>query len=105
MGPTELLKAVERFLDAPDPKAVPGLTQGASDLADMVGWAPGPIDRDGRVTDQLLGLLDRLRDHHVQNPDLGVAALHDALAALGDSIARHDRDFTTGDPDDDTVDF
>lgn len=105
MGPTELLTAVERYLDAPDAAALPVLIQKASDLADMVGWAPGPIDRDGRVTDQLLALLDRLREHHAAQADTGVAALHDTLASLGDAIARHDRDFTAGDPDDDTVDF
>lgn len=105
MSPTELLTAVERFLDAPDPKALPILTQNASDFADMVGWAPGPIDRDGRFTDQLFELLDRLRACHSAQPDTGIAALHDALASLGDAIARHDRDFSTGDANDDTVDF
>ena len=105
MSLTELLQAVERFLDAPDAAALPVLTQGASDLADMVGWAPGPIDRDGRVTDHLFAVLDRLRERHAAQADTGVAALHDALASLGDAIARHDRDFTAGDPDDDTVDF
>ena len=105
MSPTELFNAVERFLDAPDPKALPVLTQSASDLADMVGWAPGPIDRDGQLTDRLFVLLGRLRAQHAVQVDNGVAALHDTLASLGDAIARHDRDFTAGDPDDDTVDF
>lgn len=105
MSLTELLQAVERFLDAPDPKALPALTQSASDLADMVGWAPGPIDREGRVTDHLFAVLDRLRERHAAQADTGIATLHDALASLGDAIARHDRDLTARDPDDDTVDF
>ena len=105
MSLTELLQAVERFLDAPDPKSLPALTQSASDLADMVGWASGPIDRDGHVTDRLFAVLDSLREHHAAQPDTGIATLHDAIASLGDAIARHDRDFTAGDPDDDTVDF
>jgi hypothetical protein len=100
MTPGKLLQSVERFLDAPEPAAVPVLTQAIVDLADMVGWAPGPIDPNGRFADRLLALLTRLRERHAAEADAGVAAIHDALGTLGDAIVRHDRDFSADDPDD-----
>ena len=100
MNPAELLQAIERFLDAPDAATPPVLTQAAVDLADMVGWAPGPIDPEGRFTDRLLALLAALRAHHDAAPDNGVAALHDALGQLADAVARHDRDLDVARDDD-----
>lgn len=95
MTPGELLQSVERFLDTSDPAAVPVLTQAVEDLTDMVGWAPGPIDPEGRFAARLFALLTRLRERHAAEADAGVAAVHDALGALGDAIARHDRDLET----------
>lgn len=103
MNPAELLQAVERFLRVPDVAASQVLTQAAVDLADMVGWAPGPIDPDGQLVDRLLALLERLREHHAAHATDGAVALHDALAALSDAIVRHDQDLAAGEPDDDTV--
>lgn len=103
LNPAKLLQAVERYLDAPDAATPPVLTQAAVDLADMVGWAPGPIDPEGRLVDRLLALLERLREQHTARADNGVAALHDALAALSDAIVRHDQDFAAGDSDEETV--
>ena len=103
MNPGELLQAVERFLAVPDVAAQPTLVQAATDIADMVGWAPGPIDSDGRLTDRLLALLERLRERHAANADDSVAALHDALGNLCDAIARHDLDLAAIDPDDDVL--
>jgi hypothetical protein len=99
MSPGELLKAAERFVDAPDAAAVPVLTQAVEDLADMVGWAPGPIDPEGRFAGRLGPLLERLRERHAIQADASVATVHDALASLGDAIARHDRDLDADDPD------
>ena len=100
MSPTELVQAVERFLAAPDPAALPVLTQDTHNLADMVGWADGPIDPEGRFTERLLVLLARLRAYHEATPDNGAAALHDALGELADTVTRHDRDLATERDDD-----
>ncbi len=105
LNPTTLLQAVERYLDTPEPATLPVLTQAAADLADMVGWAPGPIDAEGRLVDRLLTLLGRLREHHTAQAGDGVAALHDALAMLGDAIVRHDQDFAAGDSDEETIEL
>lgn len=105
MNPGQFLQAVQRYLDAPDPASPPILIQAATDLADMVSWAPGPIDPDGLFIERLQTLQGTLRARHEQLPDSGVAALHDALAELHAAIARHDGDLTAGDPADDTVDF
>ena len=92
MRPGELLHTIERYLAAPDPTSLPGLTQDVHNLADMVGWADGPIDPAGRFTDRLNSLLAALRAQHQAAPSGGVAALHDSLAELADAIVRHDRD-------------
>lgn len=92
MSPAELVQAVERFLAAPDPAALPVLTQGTHNLADMVGWANGPIDPEGHFTDRLLVLLAALHVHHDAAPSNGVAALHNALGELAETVTRHDRD-------------
>ena len=102
MNPVELLQAVERYLDAPDAAALPVLTQAATDLADMVGWAPGPIDPEGLLNVRFLTLQESLRERYSARPDASVAGLHDALGALGDAIVRHDLDLTSRhDADDD----
>jgi hypothetical protein len=103
MGPGALLQEVERFADSPDPAAAPALARAAADLADMVGWAAGPIDADGRFAGRLGGLLARLRDAHAAGADPGIAALHDALGALGDAVVRHDRDITESVADDEVL--
>lgn len=105
MTPRELLQAIERYLAAPDPAALPVLTQDTLNLADMVGWAEGPIDPEGRFTERLIVLLAALRSYYDTAPDDGVAALHDSLGQLADAVVRHDRDLDRGDSDDDTVDL
>ena len=92
MSPGELLQALDRYLAAPDPTALPVLVQAVHNLSDMVGWAHGPIDPEGRFTTKLLELLATLRSQHDAAPSDGVAALHDALGQLADTIGRHDRD-------------
>lgn len=101
MTPRELLHAVERYLTVPDPAALPVLTQDVHNLADMVGWANGPIDPEGRLTETLASFIGRLRAQHEAAPNDGVAALHDSLGQLADAIARHDRDLDGGRADDD----
>ncbi len=101
MNPRELLRAIEHYLAAPDPAALPVLTQDIHNLADMVGWANGPIDPEGRLTEKLAGFLGQLRAQYEAAPNGGVAALHDSLGQLADAIAYHDRDLDAGRADDD----
>lgn len=105
MSPAELLLSVERYLADPDPDAAAVLERAAAGLEDMVGWASGPIDPEGRFATRLMSLQDALRARHALHAQGEVAALHDALAALREAIARHDRDLDPAQPDEDTVDF
>lgn len=78
------------------------LAQKVSDLADMVGWADGPIDPERRFAERFETLMELLRLRHAQTSEPSVAALHDALAQLHGAIDRHDRDLaSTRDADDD----
>lgn len=78
--------------DASPRDELPRATVMASNLAEMVGWAPGAIDPRGEIRRSLDGLraAARARFDAARSPD--IAALHDAIADLTDSIARHDRD-------------
>ncbi|MHB8534000.1 MAG: hypothetical protein ACYDBW_00975 [Sulfuricaulis sp.] len=68
------------------------LGQKLSDLADMVGWADGPIDPHQRIAVRIEALMDLLRARFEETKEPSVAALHDALAELHGAIDRHDRD-------------
>lgn len=105
MSPGELLQTLDRYLAAPDPAALPVLVQAVHNLSDMVGWANGPIDPEGRFTDRVLELLTTLRSHHDAAPSDGVAALHDALGQLAETIGRHDRDLAVERDADDEDDY
>jgi len=86
-----------------DKQEVHRLTNMASHFADMVGWAPGVIDPDGQVHSAFgdVQAAARKRFEADQNPD--VAALHDAIADLIDAVARHDKDLTPSQDDDDDI--
>lgn len=78
------------------------LAQKASNLADMVGWADGPIDPDQRLFVRIEALLESLRARFGEKKEPSIAALHDALAELHGAIDRHDRDLAVRrDPDED----
>jgi hypothetical protein len=61
-------------------------------MADMTGWATGPIDPQGRIAAafELLKLQARSRFEETQDAD--VAQLHDAIGDLLNAIASHDDD-------------
>lgn len=67
-----------------------GLAREAGRLADMVGWASGPIDPQGQLLERLATLQEDLDVRHAQSSDAGITMLHDALTVLGRAIARHD---------------
>ncbi len=72
------------------PAQCEALAREAERLADMVGWAIGPIDRGGQLLERLAALQDDLRLRHAQTSEPALALLHNALTELGRAIARHD---------------
>ena len=80
------------LLQAPDGMLLPRLALEAERIADMTGWAIGPIDPHGQVIGafEILKQQARLRFEETSSPAL--AQLHDALAELINAIACHDDD-------------
>jgi hypothetical protein len=77
------------------------LARAAGRLADMVGWAGGPIDPKGQWLERLALLQDDLSLRHTQTSDSGIAMLQDALTSLGRAIARHDEQLDPDNADED----
>ena len=77
------------------------LARATGRLADMVGWASGPIDPQGQLLERLATLQEDLDVRHAQSSDAGIAMLHDALTVLGRAIARHDEQVDPGSAGDD----
>ena len=86
----EIAKTVESDDSTANTHVVLG--QKLSDLADMVGWADGPIDPQRQFAERFESLMELLRLRHAQTSEPSIAALHDALAGLHGAIDRHDRD-------------
>lgn len=70
------------------------LAKQAHQLADMVGWASGIIDKKGVVSDAFLKLQAKARSHYETNSDQNVALLHDAIGDILAAVLRHDEDLT-----------
>jgi len=93
MSIAELLRAVAATMQAAGPAArYIQLAHDAEALADMVSWANGVIDTEGKLDDHLNTLQQGLHQLHDQAPDTALAALHDSLGDLRNAILRHDRD-------------
>ncbi|MEK6770398.1 MAG: hypothetical protein AABY62_01990 [Pseudomonadota bacterium] len=93
MNLNELHAAISKALAQTSETApLHGLAIEAERLADMTGWAIGPIDPQGRIAAafELLKLQARVRFEETQSPE--VAQLHDALGDLINAIASHDDD-------------
>jgi len=89
----ELLRAISVVAQTGgSPVHCESLARETERLADMVGWANGPIDADGQLLTRLAALQDDLRIRHTQASEPTLALLHDALTDLGRAIARHDAD-------------
>ncbi len=69
-----------------------GLALEAERLADMTGWAIGPIDPQGRIAAAFELLRVQARARYEDTQDADVAQLHDALGDLINAIASHDDD-------------
>lgn len=72
------------------------LAREAQRLADMVGWATGPIDPGGQLLERLAALQDDLIARHAKLGEEHVLMLHNAFTELGRAISRHDEQL---DPD------
>ncbi|HSW51752.1 MAG TPA: hypothetical protein VLG93_00865 [Sulfuricaulis sp.] len=93
----ELMRAVSAVAQTGGTAAhCEALAREAGRLADMVGWASGPIDPQGQLLERLAALQEDLSARNAQTGDAGIAMLHDALTVLGRAIARHDEQL---DPD------
>lgn len=95
--------AMRALADEPDKNELHRLANMAWQLAEMVGWAPGVIDTDGRVLAAFKQVREAARKRFETDQNQDIAALHDALADLMDAIARHDRDLLPVSSDDDDV--
>ena len=70
MTVTEYHRAVAEALAAePDEATLIDLAKQAQQLSDMVGWADGVIDRDGRVSDAFTQLQAQARSKHETTGD------------------------------------
>ncbi len=96
--------AVAALAAAPDEVILKDLAKQAQQLADMVGWADGIINKDGRVSEAFIQLQAQARSQHEATGDENVAILHDALSDLLAAVFRHDEDVTPSSNDDDDSD-
>jgi len=89
-----LLGEIEQTLQRDDSTANEHivLAQKIVDLADMVGWASGPIDPEGRLAERLQSIMQALRSRHERTDEASIATLHDTIAGLHETVDKHDRD-------------
>lgn len=107
MNLADLLRAVNTVAQTGGNAAqCEALAREAENLADMVGWAQGPIDPQGQWLERLATLQDDLLVHYRNTNEVALLILNDTLTRLGRMIARHDSDLTSGHAgDDDSEDF
>lgn len=90
----------------PDELVMKDLSKQAQHLADMVGWADGIIDKDGRVSEAFIQLQAQARSQYDTTGNENVAILHDALGGLLAIIFQHDEDLRpSSNKDDDSVEM
>jgi hypothetical protein len=91
MSLTELLRAVGDVAQRDAPAAqCETLARESERLADMVGWASGPIDPHGQLLGRLATLQADLTLRQGHTSEASLALLQNALTELGRAIARHD---------------
>ena len=102
MTVTEFHRAAEAALATkPDEVILKDLAKRAQELSDMVGWADGIIDKDGRVSEAFAQLQAQARSQHETTGNENVAILHDALGDLLAAIFQHDEDLRPSSSNDD----
>ena len=85
--------AAEALAAEPNQDVLLELAKEAQQLADMVSWAEGIIDKEGRVSEALFWLQKQAVKQHEATGDKNVAILHDVVGELLAAIYRHDEDF------------
>ena len=86
-------KAAAAIAAEPNQDLLIELAKEAQELADMVSWAEGVIDKEGRVSEAFSWLQKQAVKQHEATGDKNVAILHDAVSDLLAAIYRHDEDF------------
>ena len=100
----ELCNSVNEALnEQPDAQRLKHLAQQAAEIGALTGWAPGVIDPHGRFAKICMDLQDRAKAAYLRMGRADIAELHDALAALRETVARHDEDLRYSPDDDDDV--
>ncbi len=95
MSPGTLLTAVSSLLAAGGPaSSYLDLASAAESLADMIGWASGPVDPGGALDDKLALMQQELRTRYAVTADTALATLHDALGGLREAVVTQDHAFT-----------
>jgi len=84
--------ALAALASEPNPTILKELAKQAQQLADMVGWADGIIDKDGQVSTAFLQLQNQARTQYKANNDSNLATFHDELGNLLAAIVKHDED-------------
>ena len=74
------------------------ISEMASNLAEMVGWAPDIIDPHGEVCAVLERIRSSARQLYESKRRREVAIFHDSVAGLMDAISGHDRDLEPAQP-------
>ena len=87
-----LTTAREALAQTSNDTALRSLVVEAGRMADMVGWATGPIDPHGRIAAVFDTLKQQARFRFAATQSTAVAQLHDALADLINAIVSHDDD-------------
>ncbi len=99
-------KAVAALATEPAEAVLIDLSKQAQELSDMVGWADGIIDKEGRVSEAFFKLQAQARTQHEATGDQNLAIFHDALGDLLAAVFRHDEDLTpSSNAGDDGVDI
>lgn len=97
MNVAELLRAISAVAQTGASAAqCEALARETERLADMVGWATGPIDPEGQLLERLAALQTDLALQHARSGETLLVLLHDSLTDLGRAIARHDEDLDSG---------
>lgn len=104
---SDLLRAVSALAETGGSgKQYEILAREAEALADMVGWANGPIDPGGQWLERLATLQDDLQVRYAETREPAITILNDRLTGLGRAIMRHDTDLEKRETDgDDGEDF
>ena len=102
----ELLRAAASVAQTGgDAKQHEAIAREAENLADMVSWAPNPIDPTGEWLNRLATVQDDLQQRYAQSAEPTLALLNDTLTRLGEAIAKHDSDLEANGSGDDGEDL